>query len=93
MMKWSIKSMALLGALGVGGCYYSPPPRHVVEREVVDPNGRVVERDEYVVEEPPPPERVEVIPVRPYYGAIWVRGHYVHGRHRGEWIWVPGHWR
>src|SRR5262245_16508556 len=57
-----------------------------------------------VVLVPPPPPRVEVIPPRPYHGAVWVegtwgwrhgrhrwsRGHYVHGR-PGH-VWAPRVW-
>lgn len=85
------------GTLALAGCtvhHYEPPPRdRVVERTVVDQNGNVVERDTIVEDgAPPPPARVEVVPVVPYPGAIWVGGHWVHYRHRG-WIWVGGHWR
>lgn len=91
-MNWPVKFALTLGSVAVAGCYSAPPPpRHVVEREVVDPYGRVVERDRYVVDGPPPPDEVEVVPVRPYYGAVWVRGYWLRGRHR--WHWVPGHWR
>jgi hypothetical protein len=39
----------------------------------------------------PPPARVEVIGVAPFYGAVWVPGHWV-SRYSG-WVWVRGHWR
>lgn len=53
---------------------------------------------------PPPAARVEVRPVSPYAGAVWVPGHWAwrRGHHvwvNGHWIrprkghvWVPGHW-
>jgi len=64
----------------------------VVERELIDPyDGHVIDRYRVVEEEPLPPARVEVIPVHPYYGAVWVRGYWVRERH--HWVWVPGHWR
>jgi hypothetical protein len=58
------------------------------------------------VSTPPPAARVEVLPVIPFAGAVWVGGHYEH-RHRGYvWLpgryvkpphrgahWVPGHWQ
>jgi hypothetical protein len=82
--------------LAAAGCVYRepPPPRErVVERTTVDANGNVIERDTIVEHgPPPPPARVEVVPVAPYPGAIWVGGHWVHYRHRG-WIWVGGYWR
>ncbi len=40
----------------------------------------------------PPPERVEVIGVRPYRGAVWVAGYYDWLPERREYVWVPGHW-
>lgn len=85
---WAI---GLLGALGVSGCVVAPPPQHVVERETVDPYGRVIERDRYVVDDPPPAPLVEVVPVRPYVGAVWVGGFW--HRDRGHWGWHRGYWR
>ena len=38
----------------------------------------------------PPAERVEVVPVRPHPGWVWVKGHWRRGP--GGWIWVAGHW-
>ena len=88
---------AALGLLTLSGCYvYSepPPPRaHVVEREVVDPYGNVVERDTYIGDAPPPPVRVEVVPVAPYPTAVWIRGYWFRDRYRHRWVWLPGHWR
>lgn len=40
----------------------------------------------------PPRARVEVIGVAPYRGAVWVPGHWVYSRYRGEWFWVRGYW-
>lgn len=42
---------------------------------------------------PPPPSRVEVVTVRPYYQAVWVAGHWRWAHWRHQWVWVPGHWR
>ena len=81
----------LLGALGVSGCVVAPPREHVVERDTVDQYGRVIARDRYVVDDPPPAPLVEVVPVRPYLGAVWVGGYWGHeGRH---WGWHRGYWR
>ncbi len=44
----------------------------------------------YHVRTPPPPPRAEVRPVRPFIGAIWIDGHW---HYRGDWTWVPGHWK
>ena len=55
---------------------------------------------------PPPPRPVEVVPVAPHEGYVWVPGYHrwdghgyvwVHGEyrrppHRGA-VWVPGEWR
>ena len=80
-MRGALSAAVLLGL--AGGC--------AAHREViVEERGPVVER-EVVVEETPPADRIEVITVRPYGEAVWVRGHYIRERHR--WIWVPGHWR
>jgi hypothetical protein len=40
---------------------------------------------------PPPPDRVETIPVQPVAGAVWVPG-YWHWEGK-DWVWVPGRWR
>jgi len=58
---------------------------------VVDPYGNVIERDRIVEDGPPLPPRVEVVPVIPFPGAVWVRGYWVRDRH--GWIWVRGRWR
>ena len=71
--------------LGLAGCYIEPAPRsspcRVVERETVDPYGNVVGRETIVEDGPPPPDRVEVIPVAPYPTAVWIRGYYVRDRY------------
>jgi len=38
---------------------------------------------------PPPAVRVEPRPAAPYYGAIWVGGHWAW---QGRWVWIPGYW-
>jgi YXWGXW repeat-containing protein len=90
-----ILTASVLGSLCVlAGCDAQPAPRpRVVERDVYYDSrpGYVVERDVVVVDEAPPPPRVEVVTVVPYRGAVWMPGHWSsHGRHR--WVWVPGHW-
>jgi hypothetical protein len=42
---------------------------------------------------PPPPNRVEIVTVKPYPDAVWVAGHWKWSRWYHEWVWVPGHWR
>ena len=39
---------------------------------------------------PPPPPRVEVIPVQPGAPYVWVPGHWA-WRH-GGYVWLPGYW-
>jgi len=41
------------------------------------------------VETEPPAPQVEVRPVEPYGGAVWIEGHWYW---RDRWVWVPGHW-
>ena len=41
----------------------------------------------------PPPLQAEVVGAVPYYGAVWVRGHWAWRPRLGTYVWVPGHWR
>lgn len=71
--------------------YYGPEATREVVVERYDGEREViVEREFYSDDYSPPPEYVEVVTVRPYPGAMWVRGHWIRERHR--WCWVPGHW-
>jgi hypothetical protein len=81
-----------LGSVLLSGCYIYPVRERVVDREVVDQNGYVVERERVYAHDVPPPPRVEVVPVAPYFGAVWVQGFWALGHHH-RWFWVPGHWR
>lgn len=54
-----------------------------------DRRPRVV-REEVIVEEAPPPVRVEVRPARPGPDHVWIEGHWVRVGH--HWDWVGGHW-
>ena len=45
---------------------------------------------EVVVRSQPPPERVEVVPMSPGPGYIWIRGHWAW--HHERWEWFPGRW-
>ena len=90
-MRRAMLCSGLLSATLVG-CTVASTHERVVEQDVVVERGPVIEREVVVVDEgPPPPDRVEVITVRPYAGAVWARGHWI--RERRRWIWVPGHWR
>jgi hypothetical protein len=42
------------------------------------------------VEQPPPPARVELLPVRPDKVAVWVDGQWIW--RRSLWSWMPGGW-
>jgi hypothetical protein len=46
---------------------------------------------EVVVRTPPPAERVEVVGVAPYAGAVWIGGHW-RWSGRGH-VWMPGYWQ
>jgi len=76
-------ALTLLALLGISGCtetvyQQAPPPPQ--------PTTVVVSRPP-----PPPPARVEVIPARPAYPVVSVRGHWRWNGYR--WVWVPGHYR
>ena len=94
--RYAIPVMAAALSLAGVGC---ESHHHHVEREVVVerplPPPPVVER-EIIVEgygPYPPPERVEVFPVRPYRRAVWSRGYWVRDPRRHAWVWRPGYWR
>ncbi|HEY7682196.1 MAG TPA: YXWGXW repeat-containing protein [Gemmatimonadales bacterium] len=38
----------------------------------------------------PPPDRVEVVTVRPGPGHVWIGGHWRWDQ--ADYVWVPGHW-
>jgi hypothetical protein len=75
------------------GCIIERSHRRYYRDEVVIGPAPVVIVENDVDYGPPPPVRVEVIGVQPFYGAVWVPGHWVCERHRREWFWVGGHWR
>ena len=52
--------------------------------------GCVVAEPPVVTAPPPPVAPVEVVPVAPGPGYVWVAGHWAWRRH--GYIWVPGHW-
>ena len=45
-----------------------------------------------VVMEEAPPARVEVIPVRPYEGAVWASGRYIVEPRTHRYVWTAGSW-
>ena len=46
--------------------------------------------EEIVADVAPPPSYVEVVPVVPYAGAVWINGYW--GWHGGRHTWVGGRW-
>ena len=77
MTKLKSIVLGVIGASLLAGCtVYEPAPRHY--REVYYDDGY-------------DPGYVEVVPARPYVGAVWVGGYYgYYGHHRS---WHPGRWR
>jgi YXWGXW repeat-containing protein len=43
-----------------------------------------------LVDQGPPPERVEVVPVGPGAGYVWMRGYW--GWNHFAFVWMPGSW-
>lgn len=66
--------------------YYDRPEQDYV----YGPREIIIEHSPYDYG-PPPPAPVEVLPPRPYYDSIWVRGYWVRRPH--YWVWVRGYWR
>lgn len=67
-------------SLGLGGCVIAPAHHHPY---AAYPSGGVV------VGVAPPPDRVEVVGVAPFPGAIWISGNWVW---RDHWVWERGYW-
>jgi WXXGXW repeat (2 copies) len=80
----SLSAVMLLSA-----CIVAPyPARRVVYAEPVPAQG--YEQSDVIVDAAPPAPYVEVVPVIPYAGAIWVGGYWGWGGGRHQW--VPGRW-
>ena len=75
-----------LTAVLLTACVVAPYPRRVVYSEPVPARG--YEPSEVSVEVAPPSPYVEVVPVLPYPGAIWIGGYW--GWNGGRHLWVPG---
>ena len=69
-----------LCALLMSGCVVAP----------YAPAYRVYDEPVATADAPPPPPQVEVVPVVPYAGAIWLGGYWGWGGGRHHW--VPGRW-
>ena len=72
----ALAGLTLVAALG--GCVVAPAPH------------RVYAPAPEVVMVAPPPNRMEVIGVAPYPGAVWIGGYWGWSGARHEW--VPGRW-
>ena len=80
-------SAALLSA-----CVVAPYPGRVVYSQPVPAYAQPAPGygDEIVVDVAPPASYVEVVPVIPFAGAIWLGGYWGWGGGRHQW--VPGRW-
>lgn len=75
-MKHSLRSAALALPLLLAGCVVAPIGGPYAEADVVMSS--------------PPPPRVEVVPVAPAYGWIWITGNWAW--YGGHYRWQPGYW-
>jgi hypothetical protein len=75
--------VVVLAAFSLGGCVVAPYPRSggYYPAEGAPP---------VVVDTPPPAPYVEVVPVVPFPGAVWIGGYWGWSGHRHQW--VPGRW-
>ena len=81
-------SAALLSAVSLTACVVAPYPRRVVYNEPVAIGA--YDQQTVVVDVAPPAPYVEVVPVIPYPGAIWIGGYW--GWNGGSHHWQPGRW-
>ncbi|KNZ31743.1 MAG: hypothetical protein AD742_17015 [Methylibium sp. NZG] len=79
----ALSTLTALSALLLSACVVAPYAPYRQGSQVYDDQGPVAEV-------PPPPPQVEVIPVLPYAGAIWLGGYWGWGAGRHHW--VPGRW-
>ena len=93
-------ALAALAAATMSACVIAPP-RHVVVQSAPQPQPQVVYNTYPVYEQqpaapvvygnaPPPPVQVEVVPVQPFPGAVFINGYW--GWNGGRRQWVPGHY-
>ncbi len=87
-MNYSLSFRPLLVVLLAGGalsaCVIAPPPHREVYSSY--PGGDA----EMQANLPPPAPYVEVIPVMPFVGAVWIGGYWGWAGSRHHW--VPGRW-
>lgn len=82
-------SLVALAAASLSACVVAPHPRRVVYAEPI-PAGVGYEQPGVVVDIAPPAPYVEVVPVIPYAGAVWIGGYW--GWYGGRHQWYPGRW-
>jgi hypothetical protein len=79
-----------LSALTLSACVVAPYPRYrqayVAQPVAVDPQNEVLAETDVA----PPPPQVEVIPVAPFVGAVWIGGYW--GWQGGRHVWYGGRW-
>lgn len=73
------------------GCVYHHPREEIIVEDRPAPREVIVEDDVYYGG--PPAAQIEVLPPRPYYDAVWIRGYWIREHRYHAWHWVPGHWR
>ncbi len=83
MSKPVLLLVALSGVL-LSACVVAPYPRQAAYA------GPVPVQANIVVDVAPPAPYVEVVPVRPFVGALWIAGYW--GWHGSRHHWVPGRW-
>ena len=81
MSKLKIVAAAALSALALSACVVAPYPRQ---------GGYYPDAGGLVVDVAPPAPYVEVVPVLPYSGGVWIGGYW--GWSGGRHNWVPGRW-
>jgi hypothetical protein len=82
---------AVLAVLALGGCIVAPvQPRPVVYNTYPVYAQPAPPQEVVYVNVAPPPVQVEVIPVVPFIGAVWVHGFW--GWNSGRHQWRPGHY-
>ena len=101
MPKLNLVVVAALSAFTLSACVVAPYPGRGVYAQPVPAYGQPVPAysqpvpagyadSVVVIDVAPPAPYVEVVPVIPYAGAIWIGGYW--GWNGGRHQWVPGRW-
>ncbi|HQS01998.1 MAG: hypothetical protein B7Y07_02880 [Halothiobacillus sp. 24-54-40] len=80
LIRRALLGGALITTLGLSACAVYPTGYGYGNNEVVAGP---------VVRYAPPPARVEVVGVAPFFGAVWLPGNWVW---RDRWVWNEGRW-